>query len=107
MSIRDDVDIVEEPPPGVRKRSQPTMLKPEGLIFAKEFRKEDGNDSVFFERVGSIPPLFAKNPKTRIHAQHWRILYNDGDTDDIDRLQVKATLGLAKKLRDHGNVNCN
>ncbi len=46
--------------------------------------------------------IFATNRETKIHAQLWRIIYDDGDTEDMDRLQVKATLGLAKKIKRSG-----
>jgi len=54
--------------------------------------------------VANIPPFSATNTATIIHAQHWWVLYDDGDTEDMDRVQVKAALGLAKKLRDNGKV---
>jgi len=98
------IDDDDDEPRRVRKRFKPAMFKPEGLTIAKNFRQEDGSDRLFFGRVANIPPFSATNPETRIHAQHWRILYDDGDTEDMDRVQVKAALGLAKKLRENGKV---
>ena len=69
------------------------------------FEHADGNDIPFFGRVANIPPFLATNPETRIHAHHWRIVYDDGDTEDMDRLKIKAALVLAKKYRDNGKVS--
>ena len=54
--------------------------------------------------MANIPPFSATNPETRIHAQRWRVFYDDGDTEDMDCVQANAALGLAKKLRDNGKV---
>jgi hypothetical protein len=89
----------------VHKRFKPATFKPEVLTLAKIFRQEDGNDRLSFGCVANIPPFSATNTATRIHAQHWRVIYDDGDTEDMDRVQVKTALGLAKKLRDNGKVN--
>ena len=88
-----------------RKRFRPAKFKPEGLTIAKMFRHADGSDISFFGRVANIPPFSARSPETRIHAQHWRIVYDDGDTEDMDRLQIKAASILAKKYRDNGKVS--
>jgi len=88
-----------------RKRFRPAKFKPEDLTIAKMFRHADGSDIPFLGRVANIPPFSATNPETRIHAQHWRIVYDDGDTEDMDHLQIKAVFVLAKTYRDNEKVS--
>jgi hypothetical protein len=106
IGILEDIEIQDDDEESLRvhKRFKVAPLKPEGLTVAKNFRQNYGSDRLFFGRVANIPPFSATNTATRIHAQHWRVINDDGDTEDMDRVHVKATLGLAKKSRDNGKI---
>ncbi len=56
-------------------------------------------------RVADIPTFAPSNRVTRVHAQQWRVIYEDQDTKDLDRAEVKAGLALAEKFRGEHNIN--
>jgi hypothetical protein len=97
-------DVGEVAPVGKPTAPTPSVFNPVGRSVAKYFSLESGRKELHLGKVGGLLPLAVRN-ENRVLVQAWKVLWDDHDSEDMERKELLQALALARRVMKYGPHN--